>query len=179
VLVALSLSALAVSLGNFAAAVAIGLVGVDARTRARVVIVFGFFETTMPVIGLILGHAFAVGIGSQARLVGGVVLCGAGGHASFTSLRRRQPAYYQPRLARLIIVSAALGIDNLVVGFGLGAYRVSVITAALVMAGVSVFVALAGLEVGSRAGARLSSTSELLSGLMLLVAGVAIGSGAL
>ncbi len=44
-------------------------------------------------------------------------------------------------------------MDNLAVGFALGAYRVSLPVAALVIGAVSVAMSLAGLELGARIGA--------------------------
>ena len=56
---ALVLSAFAVGLDNFAAAIGIGLAGVDARTRLRVGVVFGLFEAGMPLVGILIGHGTA------------------------------------------------------------------------------------------------------------------------
>ena len=55
--------ALSLGLSNFAAAVGIGVAGIDARTRVRVGIVFGIFETGMPILGLALGHSLASTLG--------------------------------------------------------------------------------------------------------------------
>jgi hypothetical protein len=47
-MVALVLVAVSVGLSNFAAAISIGVSGIDARTRLRVGVIFGLFETSMP-----------------------------------------------------------------------------------------------------------------------------------
>ena len=47
-MLALVLVAVSLGLSNFAAAVGIGVSGVDARTRLRVGVIFGLFETGMP-----------------------------------------------------------------------------------------------------------------------------------
>ena len=44
-----------VGLGNFGASIAIGLSGVNKKTRTKVAIVFGAFETGMPIVGLVIG----------------------------------------------------------------------------------------------------------------------------
>ena len=54
-MVALVLVAVSVGLSNFAAAIGIGVSGIDARTRLRVGVIFGLFETAMPILGLLLG----------------------------------------------------------------------------------------------------------------------------
>ena len=56
-MVALILVAVSVGLSNFAAAIGIGVSGIDARTRLRVGVIFGLFETAMPILGLLLAAA--------------------------------------------------------------------------------------------------------------------------
>jgi putative Mn2+ efflux pump MntP len=59
-MVALLLVAVSLGLSNFAAAVGIGVAGIDGRTRLRVgVVVVGAFEAGMPIVGLLLGHGSA------------------------------------------------------------------------------------------------------------------------
>ena len=50
-MLALLLVAASLGLSNFAAAIAIAVSGVDARTRLRVGIVFGLFKAGMPLLG--------------------------------------------------------------------------------------------------------------------------------
>ncbi len=68
-LVSLLLVSVSVGLSNFAGAIGIGLSGINARTRIRVGIAFGFFEALMPLIGLVLGEAVAGYIGHQLARV--------------------------------------------------------------------------------------------------------------
>jgi putative Mn2+ efflux pump MntP len=57
-MVALLLVAVSLGLSNFAAAVGIGVAGIDGRTRLRVgVVVVGAFEAA--IVGLLLGHGSA------------------------------------------------------------------------------------------------------------------------
>lgn len=49
--IALLFVALVLGLSNFAAAIGIGISGVDARARLRVGVLFGLFETGMPIVG--------------------------------------------------------------------------------------------------------------------------------
>ncbi len=59
----LLLIAFSLSLSNFAAAIGIGLTGVDTRTRIKTGVAFGFFEALMPIIGLLIGRRIAGHIG--------------------------------------------------------------------------------------------------------------------
>ena len=69
-------------------------------------------------------------------------------------------------------------IDDLVVGFALGAYRVSVVVAAIVIGVVSVTLSLVGLELGSRLGSRIGDRAEVVGSLVLVGVRVAIAGGA-
>ena len=77
-MLALLLVAASVGLSNFAAAIAIGVSGVDAATRIRVGLVFGAFESGMPVVGLLVGEQVAGDLGRTARWVGAGLLIGVG-----------------------------------------------------------------------------------------------------
>ena len=58
-MLALLLVALSLGLSNFAASVGIGVSGIDPRARLRVGVIFGIFETSMPIFGLLLGRSLA------------------------------------------------------------------------------------------------------------------------
>jgi manganese efflux pump family protein len=75
---ALLLVAGALALSNFAALIAIGLSGADARLRIKVALVFGLFEAGMPVLGLLLGRLTANAVGSHANLLAGGLLVATG-----------------------------------------------------------------------------------------------------
>jgi manganese efflux pump family protein len=80
---------------------------------------------------------------------------------------------------RLLLSGLALSIDNLVVGFALGTYHVSIEVAALVIGVVSVAMSLAGLELGARIGTALGERGELAGGIVLFGIGIAIAVGLL
>jgi putative Mn2+ efflux pump MntP len=85
-------------------------------------------------------------------------------------------------LVRLIVTGLALSMDNLVVGFAVGTFPVSLVAAVVTIAAVSVAMSLGGLELGARLGARLGaqtgSRGELIGGLALIGVGIALAAGA-
>lgn len=183
---ALLLVAVALGASNFAAAVGIGVSGVGGRTRLRVGLVFGLFEAGMPLLGLVLGHSLAQTLGHAARWAAAGILAACGGYAVLQAVRSQGAASAsrpQPRppagpgLGRLLATGFALSIDNLAVGFALGAYHTSLPLAAAVIGTVSVALSLAGLEIGARAGARAGRHGELLGGLILIGVAVALACG--
>jgi manganese efflux pump family protein len=177
----LLLVAVAVGLSNFAAAIAIGVSGVDARTRLRVAIVFGAFEAGLPVVGLAIGNALAESLGHSARWASAALLIAAGGYGLISSMRGGSSVIAASAASpwRLIVSGFALGLDNLVVGFALGTYAVSIVQAAIIIGLVSVTLAMIGLELGTRIGRWSGARGEQLAGVMLISVGIAIAAGVL
>ncbi|MGH2876351.1 MAG: manganese efflux pump MntP family protein [Solirubrobacteraceae bacterium] len=164
---------------NFAAAIAIGLAGVDKRVRLRIAIVFGLFESGMPVLGLLAGRGLAGSLGGAAHWIGGGLLVAAGVQMAVGALRNSgedsdTPALAGAPLGRLILLAAGLSIDNLVIGFALGARNTPLVLAIVVIGAVSVGLSLLGLELGGRLGEGVGRRSELLGALVLVGVGAAL-----
>jgi manganese efflux pump family protein len=184
-LVGLLLVSVSVGLSNFAGAIGIGLSGIDARTRLRVGIAFGLFETLMPIAGLLLGQAVAGHLGHIAKYVGSAILIVVGAYTIWQGRRvpkenataTERPS--QMRTHRLLIMALALSIDNLAVGFALAVYQIPLVLAAATMGVISVGLSLLGLELGSRLGTRIEAWSEELGGAVLILVGLAIAVGIL
>jgi putative Mn2+ efflux pump MntP len=179
---ALILVALSLGLSNFAAAIGIGISGTSARARLKVGIIFGVFETGMPVAGLALGRGLAQAIGGAAHWISAGLLIAAGVWALAQALRSGPPPAAAPESMgswRLLITGLALSTDNLAVGFALAAFHVGLAAAALTIGGTSVALSLAGLELGAQVGARAGHRGELLGGLVLIAVGAAIAAGVL
>jgi len=190
--IALLLAAVAVGLSNLAASIGIGVTGVTAKTRLQVSLVFGVFESGMPIVGLLIGQRFASDLGQAVRWPGAILLMVVGAFGLVRSLRDSRksatgespqpaavPAVPPSRLGRLLISGFVLSLDNLVVGFALGTYQVDILTGAILIGAVSVAMSLAGLELGGLLGRWAGQRSEQMSGLILIVVGAAIAGGAL
>jgi len=183
---ALLLVALSLGLSNFAAAIGLGVAGVDAGTRLRVGLILGVFEAGMPILGLLLGHSLIRTLGGAAHWIGAALLITTGGYGVLQSIRSRAKGQHaaaaedgRPRTGRLLVTGIALSIDNVAVGFALGAYRVNLAAAAVTIGAVSVILSLAGLELGDRLGTKTGEQGELIDGLVLIAVGIAIATGIL
>jgi manganese efflux pump family protein len=177
VVLALLFAAGSLGLNNFAASVAIGLSGIDRATQARIAFVFGVFEAAMPVVGLLIGRQVSHALGSAAHIVGGLLLIAVGAQMTYFAARSGEGPPRRIANAHggtLVLLAAGLSIDNLVVGFALGAYRVPIVVSVAVIAVVSLAMSLAGLELGVRLGAKVGHASALLSGVALMAVGAAI-----
>ena len=212
---ALLFAAVAVGLSNLAAAIGIGVSGVNNRVRLQVGLVFGVFEAGMPVVGLLIGQRFATDLDEAVRWPGAVLLMFVGAQGLVRSIResRRSAAEAKsrpgpadpgpadpgavgfgsilspdvpgllanpsPRVGRLLASGLVLSMDNLVVGFALGTYGVSVAAGAILIGSISVAMSLVGLELGGLLGRWAGRRSEQMSGVMLILVGAAIAGGAL
>jgi putative Mn2+ efflux pump MntP len=133
----------------------------------------------MPLVGLVLGRSLAGELGSVATPVAGALLGLVGAYSLANGVRsgRSNADPLEVSFGRLLLIGAILSIDNLVIGFALGAYNVSLVVAAVTIGGISVALSLLGLEAGQRLGDRLGSWSELVGGGVLILVGVGIGVG--
>jgi putative Mn2+ efflux pump MntP len=154
---------------------------VDKKLRIRVAIIFCIFEASMPIIGILVGHSVARELGGYADPVAGSVLGLAGVYAVLTELigDDTAPRNADSSISRLVLLGAALSIDNLVIGFALGTFKVNLAVAALVIGLVSTALSLLGLEVGRHIGERLGQRSQVVGGVVLILVGVAVGTGLL
>jgi putative Mn2+ efflux pump MntP len=133
----------------------------------------------MPVVGLLLGHSLSQDLGAASDPIAGTLLGLAGTYVIVTELvdQNKSAPSPKPSTKHLVLLAAALSVDNLVIGFALGAYHVNLVLAAVTIAAVSVALSLLGLEIGRRVGSRLGQRSELVGGAVLIMVGVAIGIG--
>lgn len=173
--------AVSVGLSNFAGAIGIGLAGIDARTRLRVGVAFGVFEALMPVIGLALGSVLARQLGGWSRYVGAGLLILTGAYTIWQGRRTESEAKVGAGMSTrtLVVTAVALSLDNLVVGFALGVYRINIVLAGIVIGAVSVGLSLLGLELGNRLGERIEGYAEEIGGGVLILVGLALASGVL
>jgi len=182
--VLLLLAAVAMGPSNFAGAIAIGASGVDNRTRIRVGVVFGVFEVGMPLVGLAAGRGVEGDVGGASRWLAAGLLAAIGAYQIVQAVRpalgdESPEVSSAAQLRRLLVTGLALSIDNLAIGFALGAYHVNVVVAIVVIAVVSVGMSLAGLELGARIGTRVGARGEVLGGILLVAVGAAVAFGGL
>lgn len=119
---------------------------------------------------------------SGPRFAGAALLIASGSYVILSELRKddeKQSKSERPAIAfsYLMVTGFALSIDNLVVGFALGLYRVPILLAFVVFAAVSLSMTLIGLELGGRLGSRFEQWSEQLGGAVLILVGLALAVG--
>jgi putative Mn2+ efflux pump MntP len=181
-LLTLVLIALSIGLDNFASSIAIGLSGIKKQDKIKIAVTFGAFETLMPVIGLFLGKRAAEFLGDKAHIIGAVMLVLTGLYIVIEGLKKtndREAVVATKGVGKLLLAGLAISIDNLIVGFSIGTKHVSIPLAIVVIAIISVSLAIAGMEIGKRISTKTEKSSEYLSGFILVAIGLLIGFGIL
>jgi len=156
---------------NFATALAFGALGQEGRKR-RILSVFAAFEFAIPLLGLWIGQMASESMAAQADWLGPALLAGLGAWTLFQASRRSRK---QEALARwlaswrgLLLLSAGLSLDNLVIGFSLGLGGVSPLLMASVFMTSSVIFAWIGLKIGAKGRRSYQSPTEVLAALLLI-----------
>ena len=178
----LILIAAGLSMDAFAVALCDGLV---MKRRSQAVLtagLFGLFQAVMPIIGYLLGAAFAKPIEKYDHIIALAVLGFIGGRMiieGISELGGRRDSNVQIAdapvgisLATLLVQAAATSIDAFVVGVSLAAVGAEIVPAAAAAGAVTFCLSLAGALGGARFGVMLGTKAELLGGAILVATGI-------
>ncbi len=156
-------------MNNALASVALGTMNLSRVQQFKTAVVFGAFEALMPVIGLFLGSELAQVAGRFAKFIGIGVLVVLGVYLLLKQADANDDESPRKMGAQGLLLAAALSLDNLTVGFGLGMLAVPIGLAAVVFGCISLVMTLVGLEAGRFLGSRVSISADRLSGGVLLL----------
>jgi putative Mn2+ efflux pump MntP len=163
---------IAMGMNNALASVALGAMRMPRREQLRIALVFGLFEALMPVIGVMIGEQVAGLVGKRARWIGIALLTGFGLYSLLKRDTEDDDAAdkrAQARGMQVLLLAAALSLDNLTIGFGLGMLQVPLAAAAIVFGFISLSMAWVGLELGRWLGTKVNVSTDKVSGVVLLI----------
>ncbi|PZH11322.1 hypothetical protein C1I97_13375 [Streptomyces sp. NTH33] len=161
------------SLDNFRVSIALGTVPFGLRRAVQVALTFGLWDTVMPLVGLLIGREIGEAVGGIADLVGAAALGGYGLYLVISALRNPEPDELDHPWA-LFGIPLTLSLDNLVAGASLGMLGLSPWFSAAVFGVITAVMSLAGLQLGRFAARLIGIRSDLLSGVSLIIAAVAL-----
>lgn len=179
----LNITAIAVALAMDAFAVAIVsgvcLQSVGLRQTLRLAWHFGLFQALMPIIGWSAGITARAYIETYAHWVAFGLLWFVGLHMIITAVQGddRQTRPKDPtRGMTMVLLSVAVSIDALAVGFSLAMIKVAVWTPALIIGLVAGLFTIIGIHLGCKIGSfkSLGRYAEVIGGVVLLVIGLKI-----
>jgi manganese efflux pump family protein len=168
----LSLAALVLSLGidTFAVAVALGMAGLSRRQRVRAGISFAAFEGVMPIVGFALGRTASNSLGNVASGIGIAVLFGVGLWMLYESLRGDEDEARDLRvdsLPALLVTSLSVSMDELAVGFSMGALGLPIALTVALIAAQAFLITWLGSALGRRVGETFAERAESAAGIVL------------
>ena len=171
----LLLVGIAIAANNTAVALALGSVA-QRQLWPRILLVFGAFEFTIPLVGAWLGQHVSQLIAGRADWLGPLVLIFLGTLTIVGAFRspseRKDIAGYLTGWAGLVSLAAGLSADNLVVGFSMGLGGVPPLVLAATILVCSVLFAWAGLALGRRARRNWGGLAGGISGMILIGLGL-------
>lgn len=161
------------SLDNFRVAVALGTVPFGLKRAVQVALTFGLWDAIMPLVGLLIGRQIGESVGDVAELVGAAALGGYGLYLVISALRNPEPDELDHPWA-LFGIPLTLSLDNLFAGASLGLLGLSPWFSAGIFGVMTAVLSLVGLQLGRAAARLIRIRADLLSGVTLIMAAVAL-----
>jgi manganese efflux pump family protein len=161
------------SLDNFRVSIVLGTVPFSFRRAVQVALMFGLWDGVMPLLGLLLGSYVSEATGTVAEYVGAIVLGGYGLYLLISALRNPEPDELDHPLA-LFGIPLSLSLDNLLTGTSLGLLGFSPWISAAVFGITTALMSFVGLQMGRAAARVIRIRSDLLSGVMLIIAAIVL-----
>lgn len=149
----------------------------DSKLKGALIIglFFGFFQGAMPIVGWVMGKQFAHIISAIDHWIAFVILGIIGGRMIYNSLKSGGSCACGPlKLQELLLLALATSIDALAVGVTFAFLDVQIVSAALIIGGITFVLSLGGVLFGSRCGSAFGSKAEMLGGGVLILIGLKI-----
>lgn len=174
-LVKIFVVALSLGLDVFAVGIGVGLRGAETALKIRIGIAFATAEVAMNLIGLGLGKLAGELLGGIAGYIGFAALIGVGGYMIFEAIREAEEKepLDMSRGWGLFIASLSISLDSLGIGFSIPYIGVPLYLALGVIFVVSIACTFGGLTLGRALGRRVEEGAELISGIVLVLTGIA------
>jgi manganese efflux pump family protein len=166
---------LPLGLDTLAIAIALGLQG---QHPLRPALVFTVFETTMPLIGIVVGRVVGLWFETLAAYLGGLILVAVGVHTIREARRREneEKRFAFDSLRGIALGGLAISMDEIAIGFPLGAVRLPIVAVVGAIAVQTFLVTVGGILVGRRINQRLGLQTSRLAGLAAGAAFLLLGS---
>jgi putative Mn2+ efflux pump MntP len=175
------LVAVGVSADAFAVSLARGLKIRTLRWSQALLIAgtFGLFQAVMPIIGWLLGSAFASAIQAFDHWVAFGLLLLVGGKMLWEALFAHTPDETDHTgdgigMHELLVLAVATSIDALAVGLSLSLLDVNIWLTAAVIGVITFGLSLAAVFIGHRVGVRFQRPAEIIGGIILIGIGINI-----
>ncbi|MEG0071684.1 MAG: manganese efflux pump MntP family protein [Raoultibacter sp.] len=186
-LIEIVLIGIGLSMDAFAVAVCkgLGMRRLDMRQAVVIALFFGVFQALMPLIGFALGTQFEALIADFDHWIAFILLVAIGAKMLWDSFRSAEKECSQgcesselkrPALdyKELFMLAVATSIDALAVGITFAFLQVDIVCAAIIIGVTTFTLALVGVVLGNRFGARYEKPATIVGGLVLIAIGCKI-----
>ena len=172
--VGLSMDAFAVSVCK-----GLGMSRLNIRQATIISLFFGGFQALMPLIGWALGSQLADLITPIDHWIAFALLAFVGGKMLWDAFHEDDeelscPADGKLDLRELVMLAIATSIDALAVGITFAFLRVDIVMSVGLISATTFVLALAGVVVGHRFGARYEKAATIAGGIVLVLIGTRI-----
>jgi putative Mn2+ efflux pump MntP len=167
--VALAMDAFAVSCG-----VGLAIKQPTGRQKFRLSWHFGLFQFLMPLVGWAAGHGLSDLISGFGKWLAFAILLLLGAKMSIDGLLARPVSYSSDptRGASLVLLSIAVSIDALAVGFSLSLLGIGVFWPSIVIGLIAGGFTLVGLRLGASLAGRFERAALITGGVILIAIGI-------
>lgn len=176
-IVELFILAVGLSMDAFAVSICKGLAGGKAGLREMGLagVWFGGFQALMPVIGYVLGAAFADYITAYDHWIAFLLLGLIGANMIKEALSDEEEEVSDSfGVKTMFLMAIATSIDALAVGVTFAFLRVNIFAAAAFIGCTTFICSAVGVKIGSIFGIRFKSKAELAGGVILILLGIKI-----
>ncbi|MBQ7840701.1 MAG: manganese efflux pump [Lachnospiraceae bacterium] len=135
---------------------------------------FGGFQALMPLIGYLLGSAFADMITQISHWIAFVLLVIIGGNMIKEAFGKEESVDSSMGVKTMFLMAVATSIDALAVGVTFAFLKVNIIAAVLFIGVVTFICSAAGVKIGSIFGMKYRSKAEFCGGVILILIGLKI-----
>ena len=140
---------------------------------------FGVFQGLMPVIGWLVGSAFAVYVTTVDHWIAFALLAFVGGKMLWDAFHDEgeeedETVTHKLDLRELFMLAIATSIDALAVGISFSFLQIDIVAAALIIGCTTFVLSLGVVVVGNRFGARFEKPSQIAGGIVLIAIGLKI-----
>lgn len=171
-MIAIIILGVLVGLDNLQLASAIGLAGLEPKRRLLLVVAFVFFEVSMPLLGMIIGHRLNSDFEFFAELLGPVIMIALGLYIIINEFIEKQEVKEDKKVINkgwlLLMLPLMMSFDNLIAGIGLGTSGYPVISTSIVVGICAGSMCLLGLFIGEKMRKLIPANLEMLSGFYFI-----------
>ena len=155
---------LPLGLDTLAIAIVLGLQG---QRPLRPALLFVVFETTMPLIGIVIGRVVGLWFETPAAYLGGLILLAVGLHTVREARHRENEVqrFALDSLRGIILAGLGISMDEIAIGFPLGALRLPIAAVLGAIAIQTFLVTMGGILIGRKINQRLGKQTSRLAGI--------------